>query len=305
MNQKRVNKVLEQMELRGMDHLLISDPSSIHYLTGYENHPGERLFVLLLSLDGKHTLFMNNLFFLDQDLGLDIVWYSDIDPYIGMIAEKLKDAKTVGVDKNWTAGFLLRLMSEDLDCAFELGSFCVDYVRMIKDEQEQELMQEASRLNDLAIDQVIDLCRGGQLTEKEITDKVLGIFQSLNCSGLSFEPIVAFGKNGADGHHVGDDSLVQPGESIVIDMGGVYKGYCSDMTRTVFYKDVSEKQKYVYNLVREANEKAEAMIKPGVRLCDIDATARNHIAKGGYTAEFNHRLGHFIGRDVQDRKSVV
>ena len=72
------------------------------------------------------------------------------------------------------------------------------------------------------------------------------------------------------------------------------------MTRTVFYKSVSEKQEYVYNLVLKAQLAAEAIIKPGVRLCDIDKTARDIITEGGYGPNFNHRLGHFIGQEVHE-----
>lgn len=305
MNLKRINNVLDEMSERGMDYLVISDPSSIDYLIGYKNNPGERMFVLLLNKDGKHTLFMNNLFYLDQQLDIDIVWYSDTEDYISKLAEKLVDAQCVGIDKNWPARFLMKLMSvETLTCCFELGSICVDYVRMKKDKDEQEIMKEASRLNDLAIDKVIALCAKGNLTEREISDQVLDIYKSLGCTDCSFSPIVAFGKNGADGHHTGDDSKLEIGDSIVIDMGGVYQGYCSDMTRTVFYKEVSQEQQRVYNLVKEANEKAESIIKPGVKLCDIDKVARDHIAEGGYVAEFNHRLGHFIGRDVHEYGDV-
>ena len=138
------------------------------------------------------------------------------------------------------------------------------------------------------------------LTEEEVSKQLEGIYQKHGCVGNSFEPIVAYGKNGADNHHSGDDSRLKVGDSIVIDIGGLYKGYCSDMTRTVFYKEVSPKQKTVYELVLKAQKAAEAMIKPGVRLCDIDKCARDIIAEGGYTVEFNHRLGHFIGRDVHE-----
>ncbi|HIX82898.1 MAG TPA: aminopeptidase P family protein, partial [Candidatus Erysipelatoclostridium merdavium] len=120
----------------------------------------------------------------------------------------------------------------------------------------------------------------------------------------SFEPIVAFGANGANPHHENDDSQLKPGDSVIIDMGCKYHGYCSDMTRTVFYKEVSEEAKKVYQLVRKANEAAEAMIKPGVKLCDIDKTARDIISEAGYGKEFNHRLGHFIGRDVHEYGDV-
>ncbi|MEG0275427.1 MAG: aminopeptidase P family protein [Coprobacillus sp.] len=304
MNQMRMNKVLQQMSDRGMDYLIISDPSSIDYLIDYKNNPGERMYVLLLSLDGHHTLFMNQLFYLDKELDIDIVWYKDTDDYISMLADTLKNANCVGIDKLWPAKFLMALMPLNDECYFELGSECVDCVRMIKDIQEQELMKKSSLLNDQAIDQVIELCSKGNLTEIEVTDQVTKILQSLGCESFSFPAIIAFGANGADGHHEGDQSKLKPGDSIVIDMGGLYKGYCSDMTRTVFYKEVSEKQRTVYELVKKANEAAESMIKPGVKLCDIDKTARDIISEAGYGENFNHRLGHFIGRDVHEYGDV-
>lgn len=305
MNQKRINAVLEQMSQRGIDHLIISDPSSIEYLINYSNHPGERMYVLLLTLDGVHTLFLNHLFYLDQPLDLNVVWYSDTDDCVKILSEYIQDAQCIGVDKFWSAKFLLPLMTlaNDETC-FELGSICVDYIRMKKDKEEQSLMRQASLLNDQAIDQVIAVVASGKYSEKEASDQVKTIHQSLGCSDNSFSPIIAYGKNGADNHHSGDDTVLKPGDSIVIDMGGLYHGYCSDMTRTVFYKEVSDEQRRVYDLVRKANEAAEAMIKPGVRLCDIDKVARDIIAKGGFVAEFNHRLGHFIGRDVHEYGDV-
>lgn len=304
MNQK-INLVLKEMMDRGIDHLIISDPSSIEYLIDYRNQPGERMYVLLLSVDGNHTLFLNQLFYLDQELDLNIVWYGDTDDCVQILSTYLENANCIGVDKFWPAKFLLPLMSlTNEETCFELGSICVDYIRMKKDKQEIELMREASRLNDLAIDQVIQLCAKGDLTEREVSDKIAGIHQSLGCTGNSFAPIIGYGKNGADNHHDGDDTKLKPGDSIVIDMGGLYHGYCSDMTRTVFYKEVSDEQRRVYNLVKKANEAAEAMIKPGVRLCDIDKVARDIIAEGGFVAEFNHRLGHFIGRDVHEYGDV-
>lgn len=296
----RIEKVLKKMEEKQMNYLIICDPSSIDYLIGYKNNPGERMYVLLLSLDGHHTLFMNNLFYLDRELDVDIVWYSDTDNCIQMLADRLNEPACVGIDKFFPAKFLMPLMDLTEETSFELGSECVDLVRMVKDENEQQLMIKASQINDVVIDEVIQLCAQGNLSESEASQKLEAIYQNHGCSGNSFEPIVAYGKNGADNHHVGDDTTLKSGDSIVIDIGGLYQGYCSDMTRTVFYKEVSQKQKEVYHLVLKAQKAAEAMIKPGVRLCDIDKCARDIIAQGGYTVEFNHRLGHFIGKDVHE-----
>lgn len=303
MNKERIDGVVANMKEAGLDYLLISEPSSIDYLIDYVNNPGERMYVLMLGTKGDHKLFFNKLFFVDKDLGIDIVWHSDVDDATQTIVDNLKDAKKIGVDKHWSANFLLDLMEKLPDVKFVNGSKCVDYKRMVKDDREQQLMIEASIINDKAMAEMIKQV-ALDLSEVEVASKLKDIYQKLGASDISFDTIVAYGKNGANPHHENDDSRLKPGDSIIIDMGCKYQGYCSDMTRTVFYKEVSQEAKEVYELVKAANEAAEAMIKPGVRLCDIDKTARDLITKAGYGKEFNHRLGHFIGKDVHEYGDV-
>ena len=303
MNKERIDGVVANMKEAGLDYLLISEPSSIDYLIDYVNNPGERMYVLMLGTKGDHKLFFNKLFFVDKDLGIDIVWHSDVDDATQTIVDNLKDAKKIGVDKHWSANFLLDLMEKLPDVKFVNGSKCVDYKRMVKDDHEQQLMIEASRINDQAIHEVIHQVSLG-LSELEVAAKLGDIYSKFGGEGNSFDAIIAYGANGANPHHENDASCLKPGDSIIIDMGCKYQGYCSDMTRTVFYKEVSQEAKEVYELVKAANEAAEAMIKPGVRLCDIDKTARDLITKAGYGKEFNHRLGHFIGRDVHEYGDV-
>lgn len=303
MNKERIDGVVANMKEAGLDYLLISEPSSIDYLIDYVNNPGERMYVLMLGTKGDHKLFFNKLFFVDKDLGIDIVWHSDVDDATQTIVDNLKDAKKIGVDKHWSANFLLDLMEKLPDVKFINGSKCVDYKRMVKDDHEQQLMIEASRINDQAIHEVIHQVSLG-LSELEVAAKLGDIYSKFGGEGNSFDAIIAYGANGANPHHENDASCLKPGDSIIIDMGCKYQGYCSDMTRTVFYKEVSQEAKEVYELVKAANEAAEAMIKPGVKLCDIDKTARDLITKAGYGKEFNHRLGHFIGKDVHEYGDV-
>ena len=303
MNKERIDGVIANMKEAGLDYLLISEPSSIDYLIDYINNPGERMYVLMLGTKGDHKLFFNKLFFVDKDLGIDIVWHSEVDDATQTIVDNLKDAKKIGVDKHWSANFLLDLMEKLPDVKFINGSKCVDYKRMVKDDHEQQLMIEASRINDQAIHEVIHQVSLG-LSELEVAAKLGDIYSKFGGEGNSFDAIIAYGANGANPHHENDASRLKPGDSIIIDMGCKYQGYCSDMTRTVFYKEVSQEAKEVYELVKAANEAAEAMIKPGVRLCDIDKTARDLITKAGYGKEFNHRLGHFIGKDVHEYGDV-
>ena len=303
MNKERIDGVVANMKEAGLDYLLISEPSSIDYLIDYVNNPGERMYVLMLGAKGDHKLFFNKLFFVDKDLGIDIVWHSDVDDAIQTIVDNLKEVKKIGIDKHWSANFLLDLMEKLPDVKFVNGSMCVDYKRMVKDDREQQLMIEASIINDKAMNEMIKQV-ALDLSEVEVASKLKDIYQKLGATDISFDTIVAYGKNGANPHHENDDSRLNPGDSILIDMGCKYQGYCSDMTRTVFYKEVSQEAKEVYELVKAANEAAEAIIKPGVKLCDIDKTARDLITKAGYGKEFNHRLGHFIGKDVHEYGDV-
>jgi Xaa-Pro dipeptidase len=101
-----------------------------------------------------------------------------------------------------------------------------------------------------------------------------------------------------------DDTVIKDGDCIVIDIGGKKDNYCSDMTRTYFFKSAAPEYTPIHDLVRRANEKAESVIKPGMRLCDIDAAARDLISEAGYGQYFTHRLGHFIGMDVHEYGDV-
>ena len=155
-------------------------------------------------------------------------------------------------------------------------------------------MRAASKINDQAMVRFRELVKEG-ITEKEIADQTLEIYKELGAEGFSFDPIVSFGANAADPHHMPDDTVLKAGDVILFDVGCIKGGYCSDMTRTFCYKEVTAKNKEIYDLVLNANRSAIAKIKPGVPLCELDKTARDIITEAGYGEGFNHRLGHFIG----------
>ncbi|WP_040327773.1 M24 family metallopeptidase [Clostridium ihumii] len=303
MKQGRLNNVLEGMKERGIPQLLISDPAAIFYLTGRWIHPGERLLALYININGNNKLFINELFPVHEDLGVEKVWFTDNDDGVSIICDNIEKDKTIGVDKNWPARFLLRLMELKGDTNVVNGSIIVDRCRMFKDEAEKDFMRTSSHLNDLAMEQIQKFVKEG-LSEKQMAQKLSEIYESLGCEGFSFEPIIAYGANGADPHHGNDGSMVKEGDSVIIDMGCVKDSYCSDMTRTVFYKSVPEHSKEVFETVLEANKRAISIVKPGVRFCDIDKAARDYIESKGYGKYFTHRTGHSIGLEVHDLGDV-
>ncbi len=294
MQEERIQRVLSALKGLGAEQLLVCDPMSVYYLTGVYVQPFERFFGLLLRGDGKHVLFLNRLFHVPQEPGIEKLWYSDTDPVAELIAARLDAAAPLAVDKDLPARFLLPLMERKAASAFLNGSLAVDRTRGVKDRGEQEKMILSSRINDAAMAQFKTLIHEG-VTELEVAAQMLDIYRSLGADGYSFTPLVAFGANAADPHHEPDGTAVRPGDCVLFDVGCVKDGYCSDMTRTFFYREVSEHSRMIYELVRRANEAAEALIRPGVRLCELDAAARDLIGAAGYGPQFNHRLGHFIG----------
>ena len=294
MKQNRIDRIMQELERVGVSQMLIVDPLSIYYLTGVFNAPFERFYGLLLRRDGRHFFFLNNLFAIPQEVGAEKVWYSDTDPVMDIVASYVDHSAPLGVDKDLKARFLLPLMEKQAATAFLNTSLSIDTVRGIKDEEEQEKMRTASHLNALAMAELKKLVHAG-VTEKEIAEQLLGIYLSLGADGFSFEPLIAFGANAADPHHGPDDTLLKEGDVVLFDVGCIKDGYCSDMTRSFYYKSVSATHREVYETVRAANEAAIARIRPGIPLKELDLTARNLITDKGYGPQFNHRLGHFIG----------
>lgn len=294
MNESRVNRVLKSMKEKELSQLIISDPNAIFYLTGKWIIPGERLLALYLNTDGNHKIVINELFPQEEDLGVDIIWYNDIEDGVEKLSKYLENGDVIGIDKTWPSKFLLRLQELLTNSKFVNGSDIVDYVRMIKDEDEIEIMRESSRLNDLVMEELIPWVGKG-LTEKELNSKVREIYKSHGIDEVSFDPITTYAKGAADPHHVTDDTKGKHGDCVILDIGGFYKNYASDMTRTVFLGEVSERQKEIYDIVVEANLRGIAAAKPGNRMCDVDLAARNYIEEKGYGEYFTHRTGHSIG----------
>ena len=294
MKENRVNRILTSMEEQGIPQMIISDPVAIYYLTGKWIYPGERLLALYLNINGNHKMVINELFPQKDDLGVEIVWYNDIQDGVAIMSQFVEKDRPMGIDKTWPAKFLLRLQELGGGSRYVNASPIVDYVRLIKDEEEKELMRISSRINDEVMDELLRWVGKG-MTEKELDAKVREIYAAHGCEDVSFSPITAFAQNAADPHHVTDDSKGKKGDYVVLDIGGFKDGYASDMTRTVFLGEVSERQKEIYNIVLEANLRGIAAAKPGNRMCDVDLAARNYIEEMGYGKYFTHRTGHSIG----------
>lgn len=304
MKQKRIEKVLSKMKENDLTQLIVTSSASIYYLTGKWISAGERMIALYLNSNGNHKFIVNKLFPIEEDLGVEILWYGDSDDPIKLLAKIVEKNKPLGVDKFWPAQFLIRLMDMEVISKLVNSSYIIDELRMQKDEEEKQLMRESSIINDKVMKRFYEEIKEGY-TEKQCARLLADLYEEQGAEGFSFEPIVAFGANGADPHHECDNTKLKKGDCIVIDIGGLYNYYCSDMTRTVFFKEEpSEEHKKIYEIVKNANLKAIAKVKAGVKFSEIDAAAREYITENGYGEYFTHRTGHSIGIEVHDKGDV-
>ena len=300
LKQNRLQRVLDHMEQMGLEQMLVTDAISILYLTDVWVDAGERLVALYLNQNGNHQFFVNNMFDLPQDLDVAVVRFSDTDPYLDWLAEKIDPEKPLGVDKVMPVRYFLPLIEKKAAASYVNASLCVDETRAIKDEEEKEKMRRISRINDVSMAEFKKLFVPG-VTEREVSNQMKEIYQRNGADDLSFPPSVCFGANAAVGHYRCGDVPLKEGDCILLDCGCIGDNYCADMTRT-FHCGTEPDPEFVkvYELVLAANRAAEAIIRPGVKFCDIDAAARKIITDGGYGSMFTHRLGHFIGMEVHD-----
>ncbi|NMB18172.1 MAG: aminopeptidase P family protein [Erysipelothrix sp.] len=287
---KRIQKQLKNKTL------IISDPISIQYFTGYKNEPQERLMALLIT-ETNHTLIINEMF--PKPTGINYKTYQDSDNPVKTL-NKLISTETILIDGHLPSRFLIPIISPNR--IIKDGSSLINDIRNIKTPTEIEKMRIASKHNDRIMQEVIESIHEG-ITEREITETIKQKQSTSPLSGISFEPIAAFSENIADPHANATDRSLKKGDVILIDMGGIYQNYHSDMTRTFFYGE-NETIEKLYNIVLKANKAAINAIKIGVPLSHVDKAAREVIEKAGYGPHFTHRTGHGIGLETHEPLDV-
>lgn len=174
----------------------------------------------------------------------------------------------------------------------------LDGMRMVKDAQELALIRKACAISDASFEEVLGKIRPG-ITEIDVANMLEFEFKKRGGDGLAFETIVASGPvNGANCHAAVSTRKLEKGDSITMDFGTTYEGYCSDITRTVFLGKPSPELLKIYQIVKDAKQKAADLLCEGAMLKEIAATGVGHIQESGYTVP--HGIGHSFGFDAHE-----
>lgn len=172
-------------------------------------------------------------------------------------------------------------------------------LRAIKTDDEIKCIKTAQEISERALCKFLPTIKLG-MTEKEIAFNLEFLIKKEGAADISFDLIVASGKNSAIPHAEPSNKQIEIGDFLTIDMGAVYNGYHSDMTRTLAFKEVSEKKRLVYETVLQAQKKAIQSIKPNALCQKIDNVARKFIYENGYEGCFGHALGHGVGLEIHE-----
>jgi Xaa-Pro aminopeptidase len=175
--------------------------------------------------------------------------------------------------------------------------------RVVKDEAEIAILEEAGRRLGRATAELVSLARPGR-SEVEVANDIDALLRRLGFERLAFETIVASGPNSTLPHARPGPRLLQEGDGVVLDFGGVYDGYCVDLTRTVQLGDAGADFRRLFAAVAEAQRAAIASVRPGVPASAVDTVAREALGRYGLEDAFGHGTGHGLGLEVHEEPRI-
>lgn len=308
---KKIKELQTYLKEQQLDAAFITTPDNVFYVSGFHSNPHERLLGVMVFPEADPFLIAPKMEVPDVEAAgwtFETVGHADTDNAWDLVAKAVGrrsiSVKKIAIEKSHLTVERLELLKSAFKEA-EIEGFDdqLNQMRVIKDESELELMRKAAELADYAIEVGCKEIAEGK-TELEI---LMAIEFEMKRKGvyMSFDTMVLSGPKAASPHGTPGDRKVQKGDFVLFDLGIVYKGYCSDITRTVSFGEPNEEQKVIYETVRKAEQAAVDAVKPGVLAKDLDKIARDIITEAGYGEFFTHRLGHGLGISVHEFPSVT
>ncbi|HEV7301401.1 MAG TPA: Xaa-Pro peptidase family protein [Tepidisphaeraceae bacterium] len=304
----RQRLVREAMKALKLDGILLTHPPDLAYLT---NFSGDDSIGLITEKD----VYLVTDFRYKEQAEMEAAWVKTrvrTGPMSGALAAALLETKVkrVGFEANYaTVGQMNALANALKDTKdarpIELQPIedVLVNIRKIKDDHEVDIIRKAVGVAEEAFESFRSEIKVGQ-SENHLAGLLVFELRSRGASDSSFPVIVAAGSNSSLPHYRPGETLVQRDQPLLIDWGALYKGYCSDLTRTFMIGRVAPRMKEIYKVVLDAQLAAIEFLRPGVTTTQADRVAREVIEKAGYGEQFGHGLGHGIGREIHENPSL-
>lgn len=294
---QKTQNLLKEVHLQA---LLIDDPLSLLYLTGLELSAG-KLYIHQegadLVVDGRYH---------EKSLAQNLYPVIPLENFVFKEWVIQHSIQKLAFDSHLTSyQNYLALLKSCEECQVSLVPLAspLQKMRLIKDTDEILLLRQAGRLANEGCRMAIDSLRDG-ISEEELAFELEFFWKKRGAKKLSFDPIIAFGKNSSMPHYRAGPTILQKGMHVLIDIGVAYQNYHSDMTRVVYFGAPDPKIQEIHAIVEEAKNQAMKLCRPGTLIGKLDRTARNVIIEKGYGEFFTHSLGHGVGLDIHEAPTI-
>jgi Xaa-Pro aminopeptidase len=293
----------------GLAGLLMAPGPDLFHLTGYQPPAvTERLTMLVLPVRGEPVLVVPALERGEAErapgAGALAVrdWTDGQDPYAATASLLAPDGR-YGISDNAWALHLLGFRRALPGLSFDALTDCLPMLRAVKDAAELERLAAAGAAADAAYRDILTVRFSGR-RESEVAADLAAALRRHGHTQVDFT-VVGSGPNGADPHHEAGERIIERGDMVVLDFGGLRGGYGSDTSRTVHVGEPTAEEQAVHDIVRRAQQAAVEAVRPGVACQEIDRAARAVIADAGYGERFIHRTGHGIGVTTHEPPYMV
>lgn len=307
----RLTKLMNWLKETNIDVTFVQTKANVFYLSGFYFDPHERLIGIAVFPYSEPIMICPNMEEAQAKAAgwtHEIISYTDSDDPWEILELRFKkehkELYSIAVEKEhisyYRANALLNMYphSQLVSVEEKLHS-----LRLIKDDNELAILKEAAKLADFGVEVGINAISAGK-TEMDVLALIEYELKRKGIREMSFSTMVLTGLKTANPHGSPGLAEIKQGDFVLFDLGVVLEGYCSDITRTVAYQQISDKQRHIYETVLAAQNAALTICEIGTRVGDVDIVARKHITEKGYGEFFPHRIGHGLGIEVHEFPSM-
>ncbi len=300
----RVDDLVKNLKAEDLDAVILGNSATIRYFTGLRFNTAA-FSMLFVSKVGDVVFLVPTL---DYKRVKQTCWIKDIisfpednpnylEPLRGILQDKI--VKRIGVEFSTITMDKEILIKEITNAKLVNVENKMLELRAVKDKDEIEIIKASVKIAEMAMNEAMSSLKEG-IKEYEISAIAQSVMMKKGAETLSFEPFVMIGENSWLPQRFSTSKELKLGEMGIFDMGCVYEGYCSDITRTFSLGGLTDEQKHIFDIAYKAQQKAIKAVKPGVTAEDIDEVARSFISENGYGKYFPHITGHGVGLSVHE-----
>jgi len=298
----KLTKLRTKMKAQQIDGLLVMSPINRRYITGFTGTAGAAL------ITEDAAIFMTDFRYTEQakKQAKDFTVIEHTEAIKVEIAKQIKQLhiERLGFEEDYVTFGAYQQYEQSFFTQLVPVANLIESLRMVKTEEELQILRDAAQIADAAFEHILTYIKPG-VKEIDVANELEFFMRKQGATASSFDTIVASGYRSALPHGVASEKEIATGELVTMDFGAIYKGYCSDITRTIAVGNINDELNNMYHIVLEAQKRGVSGIKAGMTGKDADQITRDYIESKGYGEYFGHSTGHGIGLEVHENPRLA